>query len=123
MRSFEVREPRVREQITSLKQMLAETDKGELEWAETGSEGVYTSIVGSNEALLERDEDGLIVLRFMTRDRPDWTVKLCQLAPGADPSEEEVSRDAFLALLFDRVEMRVNPGGGGNAMSSFLRGR
>ena len=118
-----MREPRVKEQIASLRQMLSETNKGELEWAETGSERVYTCVVGSNEALLERDEDSLIVLRFMTKDRPDWTVRLRQLAPGADPSEEETSRDALLALLFDRVELRVNPDGGGSAMTNFFRGR
>ena len=114
-------EPRLSEQITSLHQVLSDTRKRELHWTETGTEGTYTSTVGRESALLFRGDDGLIVLQFMTSDRPDWTVRLSQLGDEAHPTDEETVRDGLLSLLFDKVEDLTHPERSQNSMARFTR--
>jgi hypothetical protein len=116
-----VASPKVRDQLQAIRQVLFETRKRELEWSETGTEGQFTSRVGRDQALLGRDDDGVVVLQFMTEGRPDFTVRLEQLGPDAQATDEELSRDGLLELLLNNVENQVHPHGGENAMSRFTQ--
>jgi len=104
-----MREPKLRDQIQSVRQILADTRKGELRWTETGERESYKAIRQHDGAQLERDDDGMLVIRFMTDDRPDWAVTIRQLGGDAEPTIDEDARDGLLLLLWDAVEKQLGP--------------
>lgn len=114
-------EPKIREQLSAIRQVIADTRKGELSWTATGRENFFASRVGRDQSLLGREDDGLIEIQFMTDDRPEFTVRLAQLGASAEPTNDELSRDGLLSLLFDEVQRYVNPGDGENAMRRFTQ--
>jgi len=102
-----MREPKLRDQINSIRHLLADTRKGNLEWQMTGVEDSYNALRGDDSAVVEKDAEGLVVLRFMTVDRPEWAVTLRQLGLEAEPSMEEENRDAMLSLLWQAVSSQL----------------
>lgn len=115
-----MREPRIRDQLAAVRSILRDTRKRELEWTWTGdeeSEGSYTSKRDTDVATLDRTEEELVRLRFLTADRPEWSVEIIQLGSATEPSKDEEDRDGLLALLYDLVSQQV----GGRDTNAMLR--
>jgi hypothetical protein len=111
----------VRRQLEILNLILVATRSGIAKWEPTGAvpdddagafaqpPGKYAAEWDNDSLLLERTDDGRVVLRFMTAGRPEWADEFVELDPTAQPTRDEDVRDGLLLKLMSEVIRRVPP--------------